>query len=174
MTETALIIPVPPAEPYVGTLRDRYDPAAAEGVPAHITILYPFVPLEQLNDEALRRIELLAASCMPFDFRIGSPARFLDNLYLQPIPAQPFIDLTKRVVAEFPEFPPYGGRFTAIIPHLTVARGAEADLVEAERLLWSAHEVIDFACRCDALVLIEKSFGRWTARAKFSFAGRRP
>lgn len=34
--ETALIIPVPAAEPVVGALRSRLDRAAAWGVPAHV------------------------------------------------------------------------------------------------------------------------------------------
>ena len=38
-TETALIVPVPEVEPIVGRFRDRYDPAAADGIPAHVTVV---------------------------------------------------------------------------------------------------------------------------------------
>jgi hypothetical protein len=40
LNESALV--VPEAEPLVKPFRDRYDPSAAAGVPAHITLLYPF------------------------------------------------------------------------------------------------------------------------------------
>ena len=39
---TALIVEVPEAEPAVGALRLEHDRSAARGVPAHITILFPF------------------------------------------------------------------------------------------------------------------------------------
>ena len=39
--ESAVVIPVPEAEPLVGELRLEHDPAAAAGVPAHVTLLSP-------------------------------------------------------------------------------------------------------------------------------------
>jgi hypothetical protein len=40
--ESALVVLVPEAEVLVKPFRDRFDPLAAAGVPAHITLLYPF------------------------------------------------------------------------------------------------------------------------------------
>jgi hypothetical protein len=40
--ESALVVLVPEAEAATKPFRDQYDPAAAAGVPAHITLLYPF------------------------------------------------------------------------------------------------------------------------------------
>lgn len=40
--ESALVMLVPQSEALVRSFRDRYDPSAAEGIPAHITLLYPF------------------------------------------------------------------------------------------------------------------------------------
>jgi hypothetical protein len=45
-TESALIVAVPEAEWAVAALRAAYDPAASWGMPAHITVLYPFLPPE--------------------------------------------------------------------------------------------------------------------------------
>jgi hypothetical protein len=42
--ETALLLPVPAAEPAVSRHRARFDVAARDGVPAHVTVLYPFLP----------------------------------------------------------------------------------------------------------------------------------
>src|SRR5580658_9294142 len=39
--ESALLVLVPAAEPAVGQHRARLDGAARDGVPAHITVLYP-------------------------------------------------------------------------------------------------------------------------------------
>ena len=40
--ESALVLAVPEAEAAVGALRAAHDPSAADGMPAHITLLYPF------------------------------------------------------------------------------------------------------------------------------------
>ena len=53
MSQTALIITVPEAEQLVGEYRDRYDPSAMFGVPAHLSLLYPFAKHEALNEEIL-------------------------------------------------------------------------------------------------------------------------
>jgi hypothetical protein len=57
--ESAIIIPIPEAEPIVGPLRLQYDGAARLGVPAHITVLYPFYPIQA----AIGEIEVLRDVC---------------------------------------------------------------------------------------------------------------
>lgn len=42
MGRTALIVLVPEAELAVSELRQRCDPSASLGVPAHVTVLFPF------------------------------------------------------------------------------------------------------------------------------------
>ena len=46
MTETvsAVLVQVPEAERVVSRHRARLDAAATAGVPAHVTVLFPFVP----------------------------------------------------------------------------------------------------------------------------------
>ncbi|HUA40041.1 MAG TPA: hypothetical protein VMA32_00615 [Streptosporangiaceae bacterium] len=46
--ETALLLPVPATEPAVREHRARLDEAVRDGVPAHITVLNPFVPLADI------------------------------------------------------------------------------------------------------------------------------
>jgi hypothetical protein len=41
--DSAIIMPVPEVEAVVGPLRLQYDALARLGIPAHITLLYPFV-----------------------------------------------------------------------------------------------------------------------------------
>jgi hypothetical protein len=48
---TALIILVPEAEALVKEFRDKYDHSAAEGMPAHVTVLYPFKTLEHIGED---------------------------------------------------------------------------------------------------------------------------
>ncbi len=67
MPRTALIIAVPEAEPVVGEWRERYDNARL-GVPAHVTLLFPFVALEKLDDALLAELRELFASQPAFSF----------------------------------------------------------------------------------------------------------
>ena len=66
MPETALVIAVPEAEPLVSDWRAQHDWSAQRGVPAHITLLYPFVP----HGEGRRRAARPAcASCFAAERR---------------------------------------------------------------------------------------------------------
>jgi hypothetical protein len=47
-TQSAVLVPVPEAERAVSRHRARLDAAAALGVPAHVTVLFPFVPPSEI------------------------------------------------------------------------------------------------------------------------------
>ena len=48
--ESALVVLIPEAEALAGPFRDKYEPSAAAGVPAHITLLYPFKAPDDIDD----------------------------------------------------------------------------------------------------------------------------
>src|SRR5688572_163051 len=50
LPDTALICRVPEAERYIAHYRERYDPPARRNVPAHVTVLYPFMPPGDIDD----------------------------------------------------------------------------------------------------------------------------
>ena len=127
--ETALVVVVPAADRLVGAHRDRLDEAAGWGVPAHVTVLYPFLPPAAVDDHVTGTVTALAASVPAFDCRFAATNWFdRDVLWLAPEPAQPFRRLTSLVWTAFPSCPPYGGLFDDPIPHLTVAERRLADL----------------------------------------------
>jgi 2'-5' RNA ligase len=119
--EAALVVLVPEVEGLVGRFRSEHDPAAAAGVPAHITINYPFTPALSDGDELRERLAKLFGRVQPFEFSFRRLARFPDVIYLPPEPVEPFRALIALVAEAFPESPPYGGAHETIVPHLTVA-----------------------------------------------------
>jgi 2'-5' RNA ligase len=143
--ETALVVHVPEAEPVVGAWRRRFDPSAAHGVPAHVTVLYPFLDADRIDAGLLAELGALFAAHAPFEVRFSGCGRFPEVIYLAPDPDGPIRELTEAVAASWPEAPPYGGRFEEITPHLTVADGVPLDVqdtIEAElagRLPVTAH-----------------------------------
>lgn len=128
--ESAIIVPVqvPIA---VARLRDRMDPSAAQGVPAHVTLLYPFMPPTGLTDEVRTTIERIIAAQPSFPFQLTSVVRWPNVVYLAPHPAEPFRRLIDALAAAFPKYPPYGGAHSEVVPHVTVAQDVPEDYYAA-------------------------------------------
>ena len=128
--ESAIIVPV--AVPVtIARLRERMDPSAAQGVPAHVTLLYPFMPVEGLDDEVRRKIARIVSAEPQFSVSFNGIARFPNVVYLPPDPADPFRRMTAALAAEFPDYPPYQGAYETVIPHLTVAQDVADDYYAA-------------------------------------------
>src|SRR4051794_2527186 len=124
-TQTAVIVPVPAAEAVVAEHRRRLDRAAAWGVPAHISVLYPFLAPDALNDAALAALSATVARVEAFDCAFATTGWFgSDVLWLAPDPSEPLRQLTVAVWEAFPDHPPYLGVHDGIEPHLTVAERA--------------------------------------------------
>jgi hypothetical protein len=128
--ETALVVLVPEAERIVAAHRLRHDPAAADGVPAHVTVLYPF--RTEVDDATISAVAAIAAAVPAFDLTFRTTARFPGVvLYLDPEPTAPLHELIARATAAFPDCPPYGGTIPEPIPHLTVADGVDGPTAAA-------------------------------------------
>ena len=126
--ETALLVPVPAAEPAVGRHRARIDEAARDGVPAHITVLYPFLPPARISDRLLASLGRLFAGVAAFEFkldRIGWSGE--EVVWLGPRDPTPFSILTSLTFTAFPSSPfwirtPPRSRTRAIFPFGARAR----------------------------------------------------
>jgi diadenosine tetraphosphate (Ap4A) HIT family hydrolase/2'-5' RNA ligase len=169
MAESALIIAVPEAEPLVREWRERFDSSARVGVPAHITILYPFIPPDEITSAVVAELRDFFAACAAFEFTLPELRRFPDVLYLAPSPAEPFTALTHAVVERYPDYPPYGGSFPEVIPHLTIADVDDAEkLANIEREFRQQHGVrLPVKATASEALLIENSSGRWETRHTF-------
>jgi len=162
MSISAFAVKVPSAEPLVGDLRQRFDATTGLGVPAHITVLVPFMDPQYITPAVLGQAQRALNGIPAFSFSLGRVARFPATAYLAPEPPEPFIAMTKALVDVFSDFQPYGGEHQGVVPHLTVAHGdpSQADAAAAElqkRLDASGGIKAD----CASVVLIENSTGRW-------------
>ena len=127
--ETALVLRVPEADPIVADWRMKHDPSAPLGMPAHVTVLFPFMPIEHIGTDVVAKLESLIPLHDVFDISFDDVKRFPGTLWLAPEPAGPIIALTEALQRGFPDYPMYGGAFAEIIPHLTVAQG-DTDLLD--------------------------------------------
>jgi 2'-5' RNA ligase len=89
-------------------------------VPAHVTLVVPWIPPEQIKQEHLEELEELLTIQRPFEFTLEKVCWFGERvLWLGPTPAAPFKRLTGLLADHF-DTPPWQGEFTEVVPHLTV------------------------------------------------------
>jgi 2'-5' RNA ligase len=154
-TETAVVVQVPEAEQAVREHRLRYDVAASWGVGAHVSVLYPFVPPGDVDEEVLRRLRVAVSRVGAFECTFARCSWFDgDVLWLAPEPSGPFRDLTSAVWAEFPEHPPYEGVFDDVVPHLTVGEGRLGSLEELRDVERTVQQALPVRTYVDRVALI--------------------
>ncbi|AOP47893.1 2'-5' RNA ligase family protein [Streptomyces lydicus] len=164
--QTGLIVRVPDAEPVVRAWRERFDPSARAGVPAHITVLFPFLGESRTDERVHSALADVLGRHHAFDLHFESCGRFPGVLYLVPEPDAELRRLTEVIAEQWPEAPPYGGQFTEIVPHLTVADGQhEAVLDEIEADLRSK---LPFTSRVSSVDLLVHDGVKWQEGASFA------
>lgn len=160
---TALIIPVTGLGAKVGEWRDRADPVAP-GVPAHITVLVPFLPLDRIDDAVRGWLtDSFADTALDREVVFDEVRSFPSVVWLHPQHADPFVRLTEAVHRRWPECPPYEGQHDEVIPHMTVAHGSDlAHLVQLDLA-----DELPLAGTIDSVHLYAWTKGRWRDHARF-------
>jgi 2'-5' RNA ligase superfamily len=155
---TALIVVVPEAEASVRKIRLQHVASAAQGVPAHITLLSPFADANDVDEQSLSD---LFAAVPAFDFVLDRIEQWDSGIvWLHPEPSQPFKELTVAICQRWPEYPPYEGTVKTVIPHLTLS----------ERPIQVKLD-LPIRARADTVALIEQGTdGTWSTRRRFRLA----
>lgn len=129
--QSALLLLVPATETAISAHRRRYDAAARDGVPAHVTIAYPFKPVAHLTEHDRQRLAAVIATHAPFDISFSRTGWFGDEvLFLEPDNPTPLADLIRHVGDSFPDFPIYGGIHADVHPHATIGHTVARHLLE--------------------------------------------
>jgi 2'-5' RNA ligase len=102
-------------------------------MPAHITVLFPFLLQDRIGEPEIGELQQLFAQCPAFAVEFRELAAFPGVLYLAPSPAEPLVALTRAVERRWPDHPPFEGAFDDVVPHLTVAQGASDETVASIR-----------------------------------------
>ncbi len=168
--ESSLVVMVPEVEGLVRPFRMKYDPAAAVGVPAHITINYPFQLDESAKHYQIAKLRKVFSGFTNFGFLLTEIHQFPNAIYLAPDPASRFVELSLAIIEHFPESPLYGGIFDEVIPHLTVAEVADFYNVEAilEKFTSAAAGHLPIRSVVKEVLLMDNRNGTWETRETFS------
>ena len=162
---TCLIVPVLDAEPVVARWLNT-DRVNFDGVPLHVTVMYPFMPARALDPAEEQGIAELARGIEPFDFALTGLRRFPGVQYLAPEPAATFAALTERIQLRWPSCEPYDGAYDTVVPHVTVTFGDDppADDATLERDL-------PIRTRATELWLLGQTSHGWQTTERFFLGG---
>ncbi|MET7305403.1 2'-5' RNA ligase family protein [Embleya sp. NPDC005575] len=172
---SALVILVPDVEQVVEPWRERYDPRTADGIPAHVTVLYPWLPPSDIGPADLAALADIAAAQPALDLVFDRIGQFHRGLWLAPDPAEPVVRLIEAVTTHWPDYLPYGGAYLDdpddVGPHLTVALGQSPD--ELRVLVQEVTTRLPLTTRVDRLdLVVGDDDGAWAVRDSFAFAPR--
>ncbi|OLT40611.1 hypothetical protein BJF85_05525 [Saccharomonospora sp. CUA-673] len=153
---TVLAVGVPDLDDWVRTRTAQYDASFVSADPAfrhaHITLLAPWIA--NPAPSALDAVGRIAAEHPPFDTCLQRIDVFPDGLiHLRPEPDEPFRALTAALTAAFPAYPPYGGQFGAVDPHLTLDRVDHARGVTAATVAGELRDLLPVRLRVDRIDL---------------------
>ena len=177
MAATAIVVPVPEAEPATELWRRQYTQDGADGMPPHVTLLYPFVDDSLLVAGQVRTLRNTLAEFQPFDFVLAKFAEFPASaaiarvLYLAPEPPDPFREMTAAITAAFPDYPPYGGEFATVVPHLTIAEADDAPLAEIRAAVARSLPIMARAAEAQVMRLAADG---WRARSRILLGRSEP
>lgn len=168
--ESALVVLLPDADPIVQAWRARYDPSAVAGMPAHVTILYPFKPPAEIGDQDLTHLAHLFGQFPAFTVALAELRRFPSVLYLAPAPAVPFVQLIEAVIARYPAYPPYGGEFDDIVPHLTLAHTSDPARLDdmTRHFQATAGSHLPLVTTIHEVALLDNPDSTWRVRTRFA------
>jgi len=167
--ESTLLIQVPDSEPLVRTYREAYDPFATLGIPAHITVLYPFRHPSRIDETLIAELRFLFSQHGSFPFRLVKIRYFAATLWLAPDPSEPFKVLTEELISRYPDAQPYGGSYDNIIPHLTVAdRQSAKELAQITTVFRDvASRLLPIESFADKVTLMTRQGGLWKDSTSF-------
>jgi 2'-5' RNA ligase len=135
-TETAVVVQIPAIEFAVAEHRRSLDVAALWGVPAHVSVLYPFVHPDEVDEALIDALGAALRTVDAFDCAFSRCEWFGEEVvWIAPEPSESFRELTASACDAFPNYQPYGGAFDDVVPHLTIGgrrRGTLSELRAAE------------------------------------------
>lgn len=147
----------------------RVDPALVrQGVPAHVSLLYPFVPESALTGQDEKGVRSLAASFPAADLLLEEVVTESGFVAVTVPELQPIVDAFRT---QWPGLRPYRGRFgERPAAHVTVAMGAD-DPTAAARVRTAVGSLLPLRTRAAAVQLVVLTEEGWQPRLTAPLGG---
>ncbi|MFJ3582853.1 2'-5' RNA ligase family protein [Streptomyces sp. NPDC090127] len=157
---TAVVILLPDAAALLDAAW-RIEPALVrDGVPAHVSLVYPFVPESALTGQDETGVRCLAAGFPAVDLLLREVVTAAGFVGVAVPELQPVVDAFR---VRWPELTPYRGRYGARpAAHVTVAMGADDQT--AARVHAAVGRLLPLRTRAAALQLVVLTDRGWRPR----------
>lgn len=172
-TKSAIIVPVPETDHLIAWHRRALSPSPAT-VPAHVTVLYPFVHPSRIGSGTIDEIALALSGVSPFDCAFTQVKWFgEDVVWLEPKPDEHFRALTRAICERFPLHQPYAGEHPETVPHLTVADRRTGNAASKRRAATDIASALPIHARIDRVRLVAGTdeHGPWHTVTEFPLSG---
>lgn len=166
--ESAVSIVLDDARPQLEPVRAEFHAGSvAMGIPLHLTLLYPFAPPDQVDEEAL---EEFFAKCDALTVTLVGLGEWPLVVYAVPEPCDELLAMMRPLWERFPDYPPYAGEIAEPLPHATLAELEEGEsLAEvAAGIRARTESLFPIACAVrDVALLEEYEPDHWRERRRF-------
>ena len=166
--ETAVVIVLDDARPELEPVRAEFHAGSvAIGIPLHVTLLYPFAPPAQVDEEAL---EEFFGQFDGFTLTLTRLAAWPLVVYAVPEPRTQLLAMMHALFEKYPEYPPYEGEIAEPEPHVTLSELESGESLEEVAAGIRARTVSLFPLTCevrDVALLEEYEPDRWRDRRRF-------
>ena len=128
--ETAITLILAEQAPALAEAHDElYPERIPEHIPLSLTLLYPFAPVDELNDSHLDRVRAFFASRPPLVFDLTRLAQWDESgaVYAVPEPDDELRATMRALWGLFPEFPPYRVPDSDPPPHASLTLNDHGD-----------------------------------------------
>jgi lincosamide nucleotidyltransferase A/C/D/E len=144
-------------------------------IPAHVTLAFPFLPLESVTAQVIDQLSTLFDETPAFDFALGRVQWFGTSVvYLEPSNSESFRSMTEALQRRFPAFHPYDDAFESVIPHVTLSE--HGSLGERRALGRQALHYLPIEARASHAWLMsnERQLHEWTIVKIFQLGSTPP
>jgi 2'-5' RNA ligase len=150
-------------------LRRRHVSTAAEGVPAHVTLLYPFAAPSAIDASLRATIAAIAGRHELPSITLVERRAWPDVLYASVQPDEPVRSLQAELAAAFPR-PLHDATAMPFVPHVTLVDGAR--VTDEAVLADQAWASLPATVPVEGLVLVGQRGGRWRIDERWPLGGR--
>jgi len=150
---------------------ELYPERVDEDIPLSLTLLYPWIPAEQVTDADLEELREFFAGRPPLEFDLTHVTEFPGEVvYAVPEPDEELRATLRALWAEYPDYPPYGEPGSDPPPHATLGRLTGPDAITLETARERTRDLLPVHCDVREVTLMEMHEpDRWRVREKFPF-----
>ena len=148
-SQSILAVSIPEADDILSYVRRAHDGEVPPvGVTAHITLLYPWMPPDQIDQEAVDELASLCAGFPSLDYSLRIGPFDGGALLLAPEDSSPFVRMTEAMLGRWSECPHHSGEHGRTEPHVSLAYGDEQQIL---RLAAQIRDQVPVSGRCASI-----------------------